>query len=206
MEPEIEIKDRIIQAAFKHFFLHGFSKVTMDEIASSVGMSKKTIYKFYPSKTELLCAVSDGMLFEAEAGIRNIIQNPKTDFLEKIKAMVTFVGIHLSKLSKPLVDDIRLNAPQLWKKISDFRTKNIYENFSSLIREGIQKKMLRDDVDENLFLLIYAKIIEDVINPEILSQLPLSAIQLYENIVKIVFEGILTEEARTQLKPLTKIS
>jgi hypothetical protein len=55
-------------------------------------------------------------------------------------------------------------------------------------------------------LLIYAKIIEDVINPEILSQLPLSAIQLYENIVKIVFEGILTEEARTQLKPLTKIS
>lgn len=204
MDNDVEIKNRILDAAQKQFLIHGFSKVTMDEIASKIGMSKKTIYKYYPSKAGLVDEITDKILAETEEGFSNIIQDTQIDFLEKLRRMMTFVGIHLSKLSRPIIEDIRQNSPQLWEKISDYRIK-MYKNFGSLIREGRQKGIFRTDVDEHLVMLIYTNIVENIINPEILSQLPLTTSQVYEAVVKVVFEGILTDEAKTQFKTTTKI-
>ncbi len=203
MENNVEIKNRILNAAQRQFLIYGFTKVTMDEIAAKIGMSKKTIYKFYPSKADVVNAIADKMFAEAEQGLQNIVQNTQVNFIEKLRNMMTFIGLHLSKLSQPLIEDIRQNAPQLWEKISDYRIKSIYKNFGSLIHEGRQKGIFRSDIDEHLVLLIYVNVIQNIINPETLSQLPLTAPQVYEHIIKVIFEGILTDDARTQLKPST---
>lgn len=203
MENNFETKDRILNAAQKQFLIYGFTKVTMDEIAAKIGMSKKTIYKFYPSKTDVVNAIADKMFAEAEQGLQNIVQDTQINFIEKLRNMMTFIGLHLSKLSQPLIEDIRQNAPQLWEKISDYRKKSIYKNFGSLIQEGRQKGVFRSNIDEHLVMLIYVHVIQNIINPETLSQLPLSAPQVYEHVIKVIFEGILTDSARTQLNPST---
>jgi len=205
-ENETEIKNLIRDSAQKLFFIHGFTKVTMDEIASKIGISKKTIYKHYPGKAELIREITEKILAEVEDGMREIVQASNVDFSGKFQKMLTFVGIHLSKLNRTILEDIKQNAPQLWKKISECRVKSIYVNFGKLMREGRQKGMFRSDIDEQLVLLIYSNIVENTINPEILSQLPLSATQVYEAIVKVVFEGILSEEARIQFKNSRKIN
>src|SRR6266566_5351482 len=48
---------RIVSAARDHFFAHGFRSVTMDDLAAELGMSKKTLYAEFSSKTALLRAV-----------------------------------------------------------------------------------------------------------------------------------------------------
>lgn len=45
-----EIKQRVHETASEHFLQFGFSKVTMNEIAEELGMSKKTPYDFFPGK------------------------------------------------------------------------------------------------------------------------------------------------------------
>ena len=47
-------RKRILERVRSRFFSSGFSKVTMDELAHDLGVSKKTIYKHFPSKNELL--------------------------------------------------------------------------------------------------------------------------------------------------------
>jgi AcrR family transcriptional regulator len=54
MSEELEIKKRIMHAAGQKFIQYGFSKVTMEEIAEELGMSKKTLYQHFESKNELL--------------------------------------------------------------------------------------------------------------------------------------------------------
>ena len=58
-EPPVEslTRQRIVGAARRHFFAHGFRTVTMDDIAEELGMSKKTLYAHFPSKTALVEAV-----------------------------------------------------------------------------------------------------------------------------------------------------
>jgi len=196
LENDIEIKKRILETARDQFFSHGFTKVTVDEIATRIGMSKKTIYKFYPSKDDLVRAVIDSTLSEVHACCNNIIENTKLDSVEKLRQMMTAAALHISKMGKPLIEDLERDAPHVWKEISEFRNRRIYEDFGKLLHEGRQQGIFRNDVDEQLILLIYANVIRNVISPEILMQLPFTAVQVYEAIVKVIFEGILTEAGR----------
>src|SRR6266513_1947344 len=50
-------RQRIVEAARAHFFSHGFRSVTMDDLAGELGISKKTLYAHFSSKTALLEAV-----------------------------------------------------------------------------------------------------------------------------------------------------
>ena len=53
------IKQRIVREAKEQFMLYGVKSVTMDEIAASLGMSKRTIYEHFTGKKELLSAGVD---------------------------------------------------------------------------------------------------------------------------------------------------
>jgi len=48
-----EKKSLILDAACKRFAYYGFSKVTMDEIASDVGLGKASLYYYFPTKESL---------------------------------------------------------------------------------------------------------------------------------------------------------
>lgn len=47
-------EEQIIETAGKLFHKFGFKKVSMDEIAREAGVTKKTVYAYFPSKEELL--------------------------------------------------------------------------------------------------------------------------------------------------------
>ena len=69
MSDELRTRNRILNKARDHFFKHGFTKVTLDEIVQEMGVSKKTIYKFFPSKTEILRELLNLKLQEVEDGL-----------------------------------------------------------------------------------------------------------------------------------------
>ncbi len=196
MENGEEVKVRILAAAREEFYKFGFTRVTVDEIASKLGMSKKTIYKCFTSKDEILKEITRATLEEMAVCCRDIVREEGIDFVDKLKKMMTMVAVQYSKLGRPLVDDLQKNAPHIWKEIADFRTQHINNEFGSLISEGIAKGMLRSDVDQRLILMIYGNAIQTIINPEMLVNLPYSAAQVYETIIKVIFEGILTDEAK----------
>lgn len=193
-----EVKKRILDKALDQFLQFGFTKVTMDELTSELGMSKKTLYKWFPSKESLLKAVVKMKHGEIQRGIDRIILDESMDFVEKLKKYMGFIAEQLSKYRAPFMRDIQKNAPEVWKQLEDFRHKKILTDFGKLINEGIQTGMLRDDCDQRLVILLYLSAIERLINPDLLSELPFSAIEVFEFITKVIFEGILTEEGRVK--------
>jgi hypothetical protein len=62
----------------------------------------------------------------------------------------------------------------------------------------VEKGVFRKDIDRQLIILFYLHAIQGMINPETLSQLPYSANQVFDSIIRIIFEGILTEEGRKE--------
>ena len=53
----MEIKDRILDQAAALFMRNGIKSVSMDDIATSLAMSKKTLYKWFAYKDEMVHAV-----------------------------------------------------------------------------------------------------------------------------------------------------
>ena len=82
-------EEQILNAAKKLFTNYGFKKVSMDEIASEAGVTKKTVYTYFSSKEELL----KYCIKEELQNMRKIIENvesKKLDFMEGKKNVRLF--------------------------------------------------------------------------------------------------------------------
>ena len=198
IKPEEDVKQRILAEARNLFFRYGFSKVTMDETAEALGMSKKTLYRYFPSKEDLLQETTAAHMEECGAELKKICNRDDLSPLERLKLTMTYITGVFSKMSEPMVHDLRRNAPEIWRKVEEERQKNIETDFGALIKEGRHKGQFRKDVDESLFILIYSTVVREILNPEVLSGLPCKPSQVYDTICKVLFEGLLTDKARVE--------
>jgi AcrR family transcriptional regulator len=84
-----DVKKRIMLEARSLFFRYGFSKVTMDETAEALGMSKKTLYRYFPSKEDLLQEVTNEHLQECDEQQKAICRRQDVSPLERLKLTMT---------------------------------------------------------------------------------------------------------------------
>jgi AcrR family transcriptional regulator len=193
-----EVRQRILKEVRALFFRYGFSRVTMDEVAEALGMSKKTLYRHFPGKEDLLQASTACHLDECDAELKVICGRKDLSPLERLKLTMSYYNTLFNEMSEALVHDFRRNAPEIWKRVEERRQKNITSDFGALIKEGRQKGQFRKDVDEGLFILIYSHVVRDILNPETLSTLPFKPSAVYDAICKTLFEGLLTDKARAE--------
>lgn len=205
MNNDVEVKNRILQKANDMFQLVGYSKVTMEEIASELGISKKTLYKHFSNKEHLLKEILSTIKCEVDAFIEGLIADKSMEFIEKLKRFMNFIAKQGARLEGPIVRDLMKNHPEFWRDIEEFRKKKAYTNLSRLIEQGIKSGIFRKDVNTEVVVLAYVSSIHSLINPEVLARLPISADQVFKDIVKILFEGIFTTEGRKKYNTSTLI-
>ena len=193
-----EVKTRILEQAREQFLKLGFSKVTMNEIADDLGMSKKTLYEYFSSKETLLMDAMTSMQIEATNNISKLVSDESLDFVQKLQLIMTEGARFHSKFSNHFWIDLQRNAPAIWKRCDDFRLEKMRKTTSLIVREGIRKKFFRSDIDEQVVVLMYMTTVQNLMTPEVLTQLPVTMQQLFENIIRIIFEGILSEDARAR--------
>lgn len=190
-----EERDRIVDTAAEKFLSQGLSKVTLDEIASDLQMSKKTVYKFFPSKDELLKSVVHVMMRRLEKQIAAIVSSNKP-FPEKMTEFLAFVGKFVGRLSSQFVIDVQRFAPSLWKEIETFRREHIFSKLDLMFAQAKKEGFFRPDVDSELFKLVFIHSMQGIMNPQTLSQHSFSAQQAFKSVFVILFEGSLTEQSR----------
>jgi hypothetical protein len=191
-----EIKGRILKKAEEMFTQFGFSKVTMEEIAADLGMSKKTLYKFFPGKEQILKEMITCKKCDFEDYVLKLWGNNELSFLEKLKILMNYIGQHNSSFRGPLAHDLQKNFPLIWEEINESRKTHSLAKFNLLVKEGIEKGVFRNDIDQQILFLIFMNSIQGALNPEVLTQLPVTGTQVFESIVKVFLEGVFTEEGR----------
>ena len=202
MMEEKNVRERIFSIAEEKFFTQGFSKVSIEELASELGISKKTLYKNFKSKDAILTQLMERQMATAQIHVDAIFAQSEP-LPEKIRQLGEFIGTFLQKFSPIFLKDLSKNAPDLWKRIDEFRTKRLQENFKKIWREGLEQGLLRDDIHEDIMTLALVGALRSVINPEVLSHHSFSSKEALDGIFKIVFQGTLTENGRVSLTEST---
>ncbi len=195
---DIEDKQRIVEVASRHFRQVGISKVTLDEIASELGMSKKTMYKFFPSKEELLSAVVHAMMNGLRTKVEEIVASKKS-FTEKLPEMLGHLGRQIGTTSKQFLIDLQRFSPALWKEMDEFRRQRILTNVRQLFLQARAEGIFRKDLDIDLFLLVFVNSVQGIVNPQVLSEHSFSMDEALRGIFRIIFEGAVTPEAKMSL-------
>lgn len=141
---------RILEAAQRLFERHGFSATTMAEIASEAGLSLKTVYLAFETKTGVLRALWHVLLRGDEEPVpvgerpwfRAVLEEP--DPRRKLRLDVHNAKVVRARIG-PLLDVIRDAAPiepeiaALWKRIQ----REFYENQRAVVEDLHRRKALR---------------------------------------------------------------
>jgi AcrR family transcriptional regulator len=170
-------------------------------------MSKKTFYKIFRSKDDMLSQIVDRTLEEVRLFFGEIAESNR-DFLEKLTAILTIVAEQIGRVEKPLQEDLQKYRPDLWERIEDFRRERLTQTLAPLIDQGIAEGYVRSELNKRVFLFAYIGAIQNLITPQVLVQESFSAQDALRGIVGIFFQGILTDLGRKQLAqiPIVKTS
>jgi AcrR family transcriptional regulator len=201
--PDAALRARIRGAGRELFLTRGFVRVTADEIAGRLGISKATLYKSFASKEEILRAVVRDLLNEISASVEGILADGGLSFVEKLVALFSFVGGRISLFGPLLVRDIQKGAPQIWKEIDDFRRDKILKNFKVILESGRKEGLFRGDMDLDLLLEMFTFLIGQFINPQAVLRSGRAPAEAFESVIKVFFQGILTDKGRQDFSART---
>lgn len=186
-EPKARV--RIVSAAREHFFQHGFHRVTMDDLARELGLSKKTLYASFVSKEALLEAVLAEKFAGVEAALQAAARAHRRDFSAALHAMLAAMHDELGELQPPFVRDMRRKAPHVFKHLEERRARIIHANFGRLLRQGQREGAVRKDVSAELMIETLLFAINGVVNPIKLEQLRLSPRDAFHGVIELILHG-----------------
>lgn len=195
-------REKILEIARHKFFTDGFFKTSIDEIAREYHISKKTIYKHFKSKDDLLTSVVKKFTGEVTDSIIEIMKSDKNS-IEKLLNVLNLIQNSIRQFSLRYVDDIQKHKPKLWNYIEKFRKENLEKIVHQTIEAG-KKEGLFNDVNPDIVFRIFYGAVRNVLNPEFLITSPISRDEALNETFEILLNGVLTNEGKKLYKKQKK--
>ncbi len=183
--------NRVISAARKQFFTHGFRTVRMDDIAAELGMSKKTLYAHFPSKAALVQAILQEKFSEVEAELKHLKSTDGQNVETALRNLLDCVQRHTAEIQPSFVRDIGRELPELFQVIETRRRNLIRHHFGELFEQGQKTGLIRNDIPVHLIIEILLGAVQTIMNPPKLAELGLTVEAGYVSIIRIILDGAL---------------
>jgi len=181
------LREKILNAARKRMVKFGYRKVTMDEIASDLHMSKNTIYKIFSGKESIAQALIKGLQQQLNTQLDNIGKADKAP-LRVFSDSVSLLRKELGPWFELFFREIPTELPSLWEEFLQFRNEKILD-IRLLIEKGSKKGAFRR-VNPAIATEAYLGALKAVTNPRFLEEEHLSFEQALDAMLDIWSNGL----------------
>tara|TARA_B110000116_G_C16715614_1_gene526623 strand:- start:318 stop:923 length:606 start_codon:yes stop_codon:yes gene_type:complete len=161
-------KNIILREGFRSVLRTGIKSFTVENLASSLTMSKKTIYQYFPKKEILLKKIIDFRMNKLTNEFKEIIK-------DQDDAVIQFVNIrnhHIefsNRFNLKKLTHLKARHPEIWEIIEKHRIdrKTIYKDIFKLAK---LQSYLREDLDPDVCSSLYMNITNSTFQPEFLNE------------------------------------
>ncbi len=166
------------------FYAYGLKNLSMDELSSRLGISKKTLYTFVRNKEELI----EKVFLHEESKVlklKEIVDKEQINAIEKLLRISQMVHGEMKRINPMIRFEMEKYYRQTFDKYVENKRKYIFEGMKINIRQGIEEKIYRDDINIDLVATIYLNSFVELHNSDICKILDINFIQLFE----VMFEN-----------------
>ena len=149
-----EMKDKILNKAADLFLSLGFKSVTMDEIANSLGISKKTVYSHYPTKRDLVNDTTFHVFDRINEGICQICAGDE----DPVKELYDIKSLVMEQLKGEKTSphyQLQKYYPKIFARLKEKQFDSINRCVVQNLHRGIELGFYRADLDVNLMSKFY---------------------------------------------------
>lgn len=148
-------KQQILSVALDLFYRRSISGVTMDDIAQSLSISKKTLYKDFKSKELLLMKIAIMESNRFHAAGNSFVSEGNSDFATKCALMIESLASLSTKIMPVFFRDIKENYPPIYQVILDYKENSVHSRFRSFITNNIKRGDIRNTESVDTVVSMY---------------------------------------------------
>lgn len=185
-----ELRGRILEVAMQDFIQRGIRAVKMDDIAGSLGISKRTLYEIFPNKESLLL---EGIRLKQAMGEEEMAKyvtekNPNT-----MDIIMKFYHMQMEELSSlPLTFITEISRYPLVTEFLRKKHQKSEENANRFFQRGVKEGYFRSDVDYELISKLGEGMTQNAIARQLYFQYEPQYI--FRNIIFLFLRGFCTQK------------
>jgi len=182
-----KIKDIILKEGFRSVAVNGIKSFTVENLASKLAISKKTIYQHFPKKEILIKKMIDFRMKKLTNEFNQIIEEEKDSILQFIKIREHNIKF-ANKFNLQKLTYLKARYPDIWKIIEKYRfdRKNIYKQIFELAQT---QGYLRENLDPEICSALYMNIFNSTFQPEFMNENNLSIDLTIDHLQEILSNG-----------------
>lgn len=186
-----DIRERVLNAMEELVRLRGLTAVTTDELAARAGVSKRTLYRYFPSKEAVVEGVIRRVMARIEARVEGVLQADLPPG-EKLRGTVRVIVEHVPVLEPFAFGDLPRIYPRLWAMVDEYRVQRM-ARMESVIAEGEASGDFRP-VHPQVAVAAIIAAVRAVLNPAFILQHGLSLPQAFDELFGLFLYGLLAGE------------
>ncbi len=189
------MKEKIIEGASQLFMKYGVRSITMDDIASQLAISKKTIYQFFKNKDELVTTISSAHM-EMEKSEYSEIEDNTTNAIEEIIEVSNCFREHMHEVNPKLLFELKKYHPEAWSVYTKFKTEFVKGHIKRNIEKGIREGYYREELDPEIIALYRLEQVELIFDEQIYPKEKFIFTEVPMKLFDHFVHGLLTDKGR----------
>ncbi|MCR5154760.1 MAG: TetR/AcrR family transcriptional regulator [Lachnospiraceae bacterium] len=185
---DIRTRDKVMNAIVEEFKEKGL-KFTMDDVANNLHMSKKTLYKFYESKEEMLLDLADYSFADIKRAEREIVDDATLDTVEKIRKIIVVLPDRYKNIGLSNLYQLKDKYPNVYVKVEKYLSTD-WDQTIALIEKGMNEGRIRKVSVPVLKAMVESTMAHFMADSGVLKDNGISYEEGLNKLIDIVMDGI----------------
>lgn len=175
----------------------GFQKIILNEITVDLAISKKTIYKEFSTKEELVNFVFLCELTKAYQKLVMLVQE-KSSMFNKVGKLADLVASYIILFNEESLQKLKKEFPDIWKKIVSIRMSKILPLINHIINHSKKHKII-NNISNELIIKLFNNSLTTATDKSFLIHNNLTQEAVFKTIFNTLLNGMLTKKGKKLL-------
>lgn len=198
-----EKKLEILERASGVYMRLGIKSVTMDDLARELGISKKTIYKYFDDKDDLVRSIIE-LKVGMDSAICQNCQITSENAIDDLLNVSQLVVEHFSNINPTVFFDLRKYHPDAWQIMEKHKWGFVKEMIRKNIDRGIEDQLYRRSLNPDIIANLYVASTDALMDSRIFPWPQFKFQEVYSQMIKLHLHGMANEEGKKYLKQRLK--
>ena len=186
-----DMRPVIVESFINEFNKHG-PKLNLDDVASAIHMSKKTIYRFFRSKQSIYEYILNDASKQILFGQQSIYAQNDLTTKEKLQKIMTIHTDWENKIDLTHMFELKSYEPEVFERVMEaFRVH--WDAMYSLLEIGQKDGTIKPEVNIRIVLSLFQQGIVSLYSTNVLEMGKLSYPDAIESIANIIFNGVFAD-------------
>lgn len=180
---------KILEKVGELYLRYGIKSITMDDVASHLSISKKTLYKYVTDKDDLVGKVIDIQIKKLQSDM-DCKCHENLNAIEELLIVSKMINHKMKNINSGTLFDLKKYHPIHYQKFLNARREKMHTNIINNIRKGKEEGFYRSDLDEDIISKLHISRIENILDSDFFSVEEYTSSKFFQEIFVYHIRGI----------------